>query len=63
MLQALQASRDLFRVKKMLGVNMGGLNAAVYVLRRTNLTYDQFLTRPKEKVSNREAVVLESAGH
>ncbi|XP_043282486.1 THUMP domain-containing protein 3-like isoform X2 [Venturia canescens] len=48
---ALQVSKDLFRVTKMLGVNMGGLNAVVYVLKRTNLTYEQFSTRKPVKSS------------
>ncbi|XP_011298493.1 THUMP domain-containing protein 3 [Fopius arisanus] len=39
---ALQVAKNVFKLKKMLGVSMGGLNAAVYVLKRTNLTYEQF---------------------
>ncbi|CAD6204957.1 GSCOCG00003070001-RA-CDS [Cotesia congregata] len=42
---ALQAATDLFKVKKTLSISMGGLNAAAYVLKRTNLAYDSFLTR------------------
>nr|XP_003700964.1 PREDICTED: THUMP domain-containing protein 3-like isoform X2 [Megachile rotundata] len=42
---ALQSAGDLFRVTKMLGVNIGGLQAAVYVLKRTDTAYDQF--KPK----------------
>lgn len=43
--QALQAARDLFCVTKTLGVNIGGLHAAVYVLKRTDVSYEQF--KPK----------------
>ncbi|KAK0097648.1 hypothetical protein PV326_000523 [Microctonus aethiopoides] len=39
---ALQAAKDLFHVKKTLNVNIGGLNAVVYVLQRTNFEYEQF---------------------
>ncbi|XP_015127149.1 THUMP domain-containing protein 3 [Diachasma alloeum] len=42
MVGALQVAKNLLKVKKMLGVSMGGLNAAVYVLKRTNLSYEQF---------------------
>nr|XP_050867244.1 tRNA (guanine(6)-N2)-methyltransferase THUMP3-like isoform X1 [Vespula vulgaris] len=36
---ALQRAGNLFRVTKMLGVNVGGLHAAVYVLKRTKIEY------------------------
>ncbi|XP_063980656.1 tRNA (guanine(6)-N2)-methyltransferase THUMP3-like [Diachasmimorpha longicaudata] len=42
MVGALQVAKNLLKVKKMLGVSMGGLNAAVYLLKRTKLTYEQF---------------------
>lgn len=42
---ALQAAGDLFYVTKTLGINIGGLQAAVYVLKRTNIPYEQF--KPK----------------
>ncbi|XP_053973565.1 tRNA (guanine(6)-N2)-methyltransferase THUMP3-like [Hylaeus volcanicus] len=42
---ALQMAGDLYRVTKMLGVNIGGLQAAVYVLKRTDVLWDQF--KPK----------------
>ncbi|XP_043604868.1 THUMP domain-containing protein 3-like isoform X2 [Bombus pyrosoma] len=42
---ALQAAGDLFYVTKTLGVNIGGLQAAVYVLKRTDISYEQF--KPK----------------
>ncbi|XP_033191901.2 tRNA (guanine(6)-N(2))-methyltransferase THUMP3 isoform X1 [Bombus vancouverensis nearcticus] len=42
---ALQAAGDLFYVTKTLGVNIGGLQAAVYVLKRTDIPYEQF--KPK----------------
>ena len=42
---ALKATGDLFRVTKMLGVNIGGLQAAVYVLKRTDVLYEQFKPR------------------
>lgn len=45
LLQALQAAGDLFYVTKTLGVNIGGLQAAVYVLKRTDIPYEQF--KPK----------------
>ncbi|XP_014599950.1 PREDICTED: THUMP domain-containing protein 3-like [Polistes canadensis] len=36
---SLQAASDLFKVTKMLGVNIGGLAAVVYVLKRTCIEY------------------------
>ncbi|KOC59844.1 THUMP domain-containing protein 3 [Habropoda laboriosa] len=42
---ALQTAGDLFRVTKTLGVNIGGLQAVVYVLKRTDTPYEQF--KPK----------------
>ncbi|XP_015173673.1 PREDICTED: THUMP domain-containing protein 3-like [Polistes dominula] len=36
---SLQAAADLFKVTKMLGVNIGGLAAVVYVLKRTRVEY------------------------
>lgn len=42
---ALQTAGDLYRITKMLGVNIGGLQAAVYVLKRTDTPYEQF--KPK----------------
>ncbi|XP_043253049.1 THUMP domain-containing protein 3-like [Colletes gigas] len=42
---ALQTAGDLYRITKMLGVNIGGLQAAVYVLKRTDVPYEQF--KPK----------------
>ena len=45
---ALQAAGNLFWVTKMLGVNIGGLQAAVYVVKRTDTAYEQF----KPKVVN-----------
>ncbi|KAK9303574.1 hypothetical protein QLX08_004793 [Tetragonisca angustula] len=42
---ALQAARNLFCVIKTLGVNIGGLQAAVYVLKRTDISYERF--KPK----------------
>lgn len=43
--KALQTAGDLYRITKMLGVNIGGLQAAVYVLKRTDTPYEQF--KPK----------------
>lgn len=40
--QALREVGELFWVAKTVSVNVGGLNAAVYVLRRTNLNYELF---------------------
>ncbi|KAF7989663.1 hypothetical protein HCN44_008337 [Aphidius gifuensis] len=48
---ALQATQDLFKQKKTLGVNMGGLPAACYVLKRTNLTFEQFQTTINNKTT------------
>ncbi|CAK9826149.1 tRNA (guanine(6)-N2)-methyltransferase THUMP3 [Anthophora retusa] len=42
---ALQTAGDLFRVTKTLGVNIGGLQAVVYVLLRTDIPYEQFKPR------------------
>ncbi|XP_076277200.1 tRNA (guanine(6)-N(2))-methyltransferase THUMP3 [Lasioglossum baleicum] len=42
---ALQTAGDMFWVTKMLGVNIGGLNAAVYVMKRTDVLYE--LYKPK----------------
>ncbi|XP_076235804.1 tRNA (guanine(6)-N(2))-methyltransferase THUMP3 [Calliopsis andreniformis] len=42
---ALQTAGDLFRVTKMLGVNIGGLQAAVYVLKRSDVLYEKY--KPK----------------
>ncbi|CAL7936587.1 unnamed protein product [Xylocopa violacea] len=48
---ALQTAGNLFRVTKTLGVNIGGLQAAVYVLRRTDIHYEQFEPKtPKHNV-------------
>ncbi|KAG7206752.1 hypothetical protein KM043_000675 [Ampulex compressa] len=44
---ALQEAGDLFHVTKMVGVNIGGLQAAVYVLKRSNIEYEQFRPRIK----------------
>ncbi|XP_076375962.1 tRNA (guanine(6)-N(2))-methyltransferase THUMP3 [Megalopta genalis] len=42
---ALQTAGDMFWVSKMLGVNIGGLHAAVYVMKRTNVLSE--LHKPK----------------
>ncbi|XP_012258323.2 tRNA (guanine(6)-N2)-methyltransferase THUMP3-like [Athalia rosae] len=51
---ALQVTSSSFKVIKMLGVNMGGLHAAVYVLKRTK--FQQYNKEPNKKSSN-DAVV------
>lgn len=43
--QALQAAGDLFWVTKTVGVNVGGLQAAVYVLNRTHILHNHFKPR------------------
>lgn len=54
--EALQAAGDLFWVTKTLGVNVGGLQAVVYVMNRTHIFHDRFKPRifkpynyPKDK--------------
>lgn len=49
-LQALQTAGDLFQVTKMLGVNIGGLQAAVYVLKRSDVLYDRSIQAKSCKV-------------
>lgn len=46
---ALNMAGDLFQVTKMLGVNIGGLPAAVYVLKRSNIEYNQFKSHTSNK--------------
>lgn len=43
--EALQAAGDLFWVTKTIGVNIGGLQAVVYVLNRTNILHNCFKPR------------------
>lgn len=43
--EALQAAGDLFWVTKTVGVNIGGLQAVVYVLNRTQVLHDRFKPR------------------
>ncbi|KAL6265245.1 hypothetical protein P5V15_002164 [Pogonomyrmex californicus] len=43
--EALAAAGDLFWVTKIIGVNVGGLPAAVYVLNRTQISIDSFKPR------------------
>ncbi|CAL1685252.1 unnamed protein product [Lasius platythorax] len=43
--EALQAAGDLFWVTKTVGVNVGGLQAVVYVLNRTHIFHDRFKPR------------------
>ncbi|XP_050452064.1 tRNA (guanine(6)-N2)-methyltransferase THUMP3-like [Cataglyphis hispanica] len=43
--EALQAAGDLFWVTKTVGVNVGGLQAVVYVLNRTHVLHDCFKLR------------------
>ncbi|XP_008551672.1 tRNA (guanine(6)-N2)-methyltransferase THUMP3 [Microplitis demolitor] len=52
---ALKSASDLFRVKKTLSISMGGLNAAAYVLKRTNLTYESFISRVTTLVKPRKS--------
>lgn len=43
------AAGDLFWVTKIIGVNIGGLPAAVYVLNRTQISLDCFKPRVAKK--------------
>lgn len=55
------AAGDLFWVTKIIGVNIGGLPAAVYVLNRTQISLDCFKPRVAKKYSypkdNRDASI------
>ncbi|XP_076224640.1 tRNA (guanine(6)-N(2))-methyltransferase THUMP3 isoform X2 [Nomia melanderi] len=47
---ALQTAGDMFWVTKMLGVNIGGLHAAVYVMKRTNVLYEKYKSKSSKRI-------------